>query len=410
MDYQQSFFILAVAEDNLASIPLAPVRVQAPSKPKSGSFARSSLRPSLLPRQSDQDARSESDDDECEVECVRDKKVTADGCIKYYVKWAGYPDSESSWVPASNMKNARSLVRKYEQSLQQQQQNKKCLGSVAKNTSKTPSASKSASRDTVAKSPAATARLQTVASPEVVPVNVVTGAKNTFSSPCVPAVSHAIPKTEPVFKRVKRPSIAAVPKLTLSINSPGSAQPPPSSPSIASTPSDQPEGSGQSDTPSQEQLSRKRKAKMEATDRLKLQAALDSRWRNNILAEPSTAPTSSKSVKSVSSRSDTSSGITVASTSSSIEYTYQAPPPDPSRIRVIKNGGSGIEMGKLAVNVLGHKPANLRIRTLSDVEFLVNYADHPQEYVPYITCIERIPNLIAEYLARVPVLLLNGAF
>lgn len=66
--------------------------------------------------------------------------------------------------------------------------------------------------------------------------------------------------------------------------------------------------------------------------------------------------------------------------------------------------GSGVENGFLVVNILAHKPKNLVIRLLDDIDFLVNYADHRPEFVSYEVCIQHIAHQVAEYLARNPVL------
>lgn len=60
-----------------------------------------------------------SDDDHdqiYEVEKIIDKKNDGD-TVKYLVKWEGYPISESTWEPISNLKNVLDLIEEYEKRL-----------------------------------------------------------------------------------------------------------------------------------------------------------------------------------------------------------------------------------------------------------------------------------------------------
>jgi hypothetical protein len=50
--------------------------------------------------------------EEFEVEDILDSKRSY-GALWYLVKWKGYPISENSWEPATNVKNARRLVKAY---------------------------------------------------------------------------------------------------------------------------------------------------------------------------------------------------------------------------------------------------------------------------------------------------------
>ncbi|XP_055330501.1 uncharacterized protein LOC129582869 [Paramacrobiotus metropolitanus] len=93
------------------------------------------------------------------------------------------------------------------------------------------------------------------------------------------------------------------------------------------------------------------------------------------------------------------------STTSQIRAPLPASVPHP--IVVATNGQSGVELGKLVVNIIAFKPAQLRIRSLNDVQYLINYADHPQEFVPHTVCIHHIPVHVAEYLAQTPIMWLQ---
>ena len=70
---------------------------------------------------------------------------------------------------------------------------------------------------------------------------------------------------------------------------------------------------------------------------------------------------------------------------------------------IAEPGQSGVEKNHNVVSILAHKPKELVIRRLEDVDFLVNYAgETPNEYVEYEVCIKHIPNYVADYLARIP--------
>jgi hypothetical protein len=73
---------------------------------------------------------------------------------------------------------------------------------------------------------------------------------------------------------------------------------------------------------------------------------------------------------------------------------------------VAQLGQSGVEKGHNVVKILAHKPKELIISRLEDVDFLVNYAgESSNEFVEYEVCIRQIPVHVAEYLARVNPLL-----
>jgi hypothetical protein len=56
----------------------------------------------------------EGEDEHYEVETVLQSRLTPNKKgIQYLIKWKGYPDSENSWLPASQMKHAADLVKKF---------------------------------------------------------------------------------------------------------------------------------------------------------------------------------------------------------------------------------------------------------------------------------------------------------
>ena len=56
----------------------------------------------------------EGEDEHYEVETVLQSCLTPNKKgIQYMIKWKGYPSSENSWLPASQMKHAADLVKKF---------------------------------------------------------------------------------------------------------------------------------------------------------------------------------------------------------------------------------------------------------------------------------------------------------
>ena len=52
------------------------------------------------------------EEEQYEVEKILDSKVVRKK-FKYLVKWKGYPDSENSWEPEENVKDAKQAVAKF---------------------------------------------------------------------------------------------------------------------------------------------------------------------------------------------------------------------------------------------------------------------------------------------------------
>jgi hypothetical protein len=53
------------------------------------------------------------------VERIINKRKTKKGAIEYLVKWEGYPEWESTWLPIANVKHARDAIHEYERSIRQ---------------------------------------------------------------------------------------------------------------------------------------------------------------------------------------------------------------------------------------------------------------------------------------------------
>ena len=50
---------------------------------------------------------------EYEVEKILDRRGRHPN-FKYLVKWEGYPDSDNSWEPINNLRNAKDLIEEFE--------------------------------------------------------------------------------------------------------------------------------------------------------------------------------------------------------------------------------------------------------------------------------------------------------
>ena len=56
----------------------------------------------------------QGEDDHYEVESVLQSRLTPNKkVVQYHIKWKGYPSSENSWLPASQMKSVSALVQQF---------------------------------------------------------------------------------------------------------------------------------------------------------------------------------------------------------------------------------------------------------------------------------------------------------
>ncbi|XP_055347240.1 uncharacterized protein LOC129594544 [Paramacrobiotus metropolitanus] len=244
-----------------------------------------------------------SDSEEYEVECVK-KKRYRNGLVEYFVKFTGYDDSESCWIPEKELENAREAVAEYELAMKKRVE----LENFSILDESLPS-DKRALR---------------------------TGAIFGHESQC--NLTTETSEDSKVAKQPTQPQHSAIPvKLKAAEHTPVERLPNPS-------------------------FQQRRK-----------------RFHSG--------------------RPGNDSGF-----HSQISVSNQIHPPPrssaPQSIVVATNGQSGVELGKMVVNIIAHKPAELRIRSLNDVQYLINYADHPQDFVPHAVCIQHIPVHVTEYLAQ----------
>ena len=61
------------------------------------------------------------------VEQIAERKPAGRG-FRYKIKWQGWPESESSWEPPSNLQNVREMVEQFNRRCEEQQTNKPQLG------------------------------------------------------------------------------------------------------------------------------------------------------------------------------------------------------------------------------------------------------------------------------------------
>lgn len=64
---------------------------------------------------------NQDDDVEYEVEEITGKKITKKG-VFYKIKWKGYPISDSTWEPMSNLTNVADLIEEFEKKFDPPQQ------------------------------------------------------------------------------------------------------------------------------------------------------------------------------------------------------------------------------------------------------------------------------------------------
>jgi len=56
----------------------------------------------------------EGEEDHYEVETILQSRLTPNKKgVQYLIKWKGYPDSENSWLPSSQLKSAQILVKQF---------------------------------------------------------------------------------------------------------------------------------------------------------------------------------------------------------------------------------------------------------------------------------------------------------
>ena len=68
------------------------------------------------------EANGASSDDEYEVEAIRDSRIDADTMQHWYeIKWKGYPESDNSWEPKSNLKHSLDLVKAFDSKKKKQE-------------------------------------------------------------------------------------------------------------------------------------------------------------------------------------------------------------------------------------------------------------------------------------------------
>ncbi|XP_055351013.1 uncharacterized protein LOC129597471 [Paramacrobiotus metropolitanus] len=248
------------------------------------------------------------ENEEYEVECIRKKRYRNDQ-VEYYVKYTGYDECESCWIPESDLDNAREAVATFERTSKRRRE-----------IENVPSADTS-----------------------------VPSAKLQRPLPTVPTTgfgSHRF-KERKDFEVTKESTRQAQRNAVI----PTAAQPAPL-----------------------ERLS------------------------NRDFGRPSKGHRNGRSVKE--------SGF-FPQVSITGQISAPLPASVPHSIAVVTNGQSGVEQGKLVVNIIAFKPAQLRIRSLNDVQYLINYADHPQDFVPHAVCIQHIPVHVAEYLAQTPIMWLQ---
>jgi len=57
----------------------------------------------------------EDGSEEFEVEAIRGKRIR-NKQVQYLIKWKGYPEYDSTWEPVANLKHAKTMIHKFENS------------------------------------------------------------------------------------------------------------------------------------------------------------------------------------------------------------------------------------------------------------------------------------------------------
>jgi hypothetical protein len=65
-----------------------------------------------------------NDPEEYTVEAIRSKRKTKSGTYEYFIKWAGYPESDNTWEPLENLK-CPELIQQFNESAANERRRKK---------------------------------------------------------------------------------------------------------------------------------------------------------------------------------------------------------------------------------------------------------------------------------------------
>lgn len=93
-----------------------------------------------------EDNEDSNDPEEYIVEAIRSKRKTKAGTFEYFIKWAGYPESENTWEPLENLK-CPELITKFNEQEANERRRKKAEKVAHAAATQQPSASKRLRRD-----------------------------------------------------------------------------------------------------------------------------------------------------------------------------------------------------------------------------------------------------------------------